>query len=1762
MSINELHLNGTRSQSVNSVPGLQHQATYQLTGAARGTQEEHIIPITDEHILSITLDDDTVWFCDPPSLEALFPGTAVQQRDGNAFYRLPATLSSDLPERGVMPMLAVKLLEVFVKKAAAPAIRDLASELENRQTDEQLGLFIVADDFTLHEGTLIAGETAPYLLFLHGTASSFAGAFGDLQNTDIWQSMRRMYGPRILAFQHRTLTLSPLENVAELAALLPEGAALHLVTHSRGGLLGDILARYSGSNTSGFHQLEKDYLAKHKRAADIAAIHQLDHLLSAKSICVTKTIRVACPASGTLLASKRLDHYCNVIMNLLGMATGFHPVYQAFKALLGALVAAKGDPEALPGLEAQQPASPFIRALNNPGPAALIDSPLYIISGQSRIGASWRGLTAILGKLYFRTGNDLVVDTASMYNGARRMPHHVQYFLDQSGNASHFNYFSNNGTASALLLALQYNGNATVTGFSTGAQMEGDALRTGIAAGGKLIRNKLTGQKPVAIILPGLLGSWLTDGTQTLWPDYHALLAGKLMQLSMQNERIVAEALPASAYSELADALTDTHDVLTFPYDWRRSPIETGTLLAEKIQSLLQEGHQVQLVAHGTGGLLVRELVYRHPETWKALRKQFTCSALLLGSPLGGSYRIPQLLFGEDAVIRQLAGLDLHHSTAELTEVFAGLPGLLCLLPFSTHQTDYALPETWNKLRTALHRPGWPLPSYAHLAMFRQYREDVMHGMKNCSTDGIAYITGQSPAGHLTPNGYRMEADGRLTFTGTPAGDGSAPWADSLTESFPAPRDVYFTDVPYGALPCDKRLFTAIREILRAGTTTLLRNDPPVVRGIGSSLPQKTAVSFGLSPENLERSMLGLPQDTVYREGAVPVTVTLSNGDLKFAAHPVLVGHFLNDGLFSAEKSINRYLQGELARRHGLGLYPGENGSSETFIVEKPAPFKGAIVAGLGRQGELTPWLLAQTVEKAVLKYLSIFNSPIAVPESVATHKRTVGISTLAIGCGYGGLSVESAVRAVITGVQEANDKIRDNYDNAITIGEIEFIELFRDRAMSCFMAINHIAEEEKQQLHVLWKNRAIVKRPGSRERMLIDNTSDWWTRIQVRQMNDGENTDGSGGLRFTMSTDAAREEERILHISRSGILSLLNTMSGQNRWNPQLAKSIFEMLIPNDFKEQVKRQSNINWIVDTETAAYPWELLQDALTDTLPLSVNAGMVRQLATRDYRIRINPVVSRTALIVADPDLKGTYSQLPGARHEGAKVQQLLEAQAYNTWPLLNASDADILSTLFARDYKIIHLAGHGVFDTADILKSGMLIGADTCLNTSHLHQIPTVPEFVFVNCCFLGAMDSGAEALHQQRYQLAANFGTQLINNGVRAVIVAGWAVDDAAALDFTEKFYEGMFEGKAFGDAVKAARRHIFDLHGHRTNTWGAYQCYGDPFYVMEPRGHAAQSHGPLLLADDAEILLSNILSTLDLGDGDTQSTLRQIEDICRRVDENKIRTPAITELEALLYASLREYASAIGLFTQLLQAEPASFSGATVERYCAVRLAHLMQQYQENEAIHSDPLQREAFRQQTDHIISDISFLRNMGATAERLHLLGSAYKRKAFLSEGKAKKAAYRASADCYREAAEVNANSAKAYSLGCYYLMQNALTLTGAKGPAKKITEEALRDILHAHRRHPIDPLDGQAYRKYMTEAHLLLGLHLLHPTAAGFTEVETAYQNASQQPTHPAIRQADTGLFDFISDVLTLAGKSRQARTEQAREQLAQLRKWIP
>ena len=86
-------------------------------------------------------------------------------------------------------------------------------------------------------------KAGPLLVMIHGTGSSTQASFDDLNGSasGFWKPVEDRYGPRVFGFEHRTLSESPIDNALQLAQALPEGATLHLLTHSRGGLVGDLL---------------------------------------------------------------------------------------------------------------------------------------------------------------------------------------------------------------------------------------------------------------------------------------------------------------------------------------------------------------------------------------------------------------------------------------------------------------------------------------------------------------------------------------------------------------------------------------------------------------------------------------------------------------------------------------------------------------------------------------------------------------------------------------------------------------------------------------------------------------------------------------------------------------------------------------------------------------------------------------------------------------------------------------------------------------------------------------------------------------------------------------------------------------------------------------------------------------------------------------------------------------------------------------------------------------------------------------------------------------------------------------------------------------------------------------------------------------------------------------------------------------------------------------------------------------------------------
>ncbi|MVT07941.1 CHAT domain-containing protein [Chitinophaga tropicalis] len=1741
------------------------QRSFLIGNSIRGTVESHTVTLDEDNVIELVFEDDTTWLCNTDTLAELFPEAPTLTRSGKETFVIPFTIKSETAERGIVSDIALKLLNVFTRKEVGNKIKSLAEDLENKQLETATGLFRIDQNFQLQK---FAPEQTdkPWLLFLHGTASSTKGSFSKLaedSKSGVWGFIKQNYGSNIIAYQHRTLTESPLKNVLELVKAIPQHATLDLISHSRGGLIGEILSRFCNCDerNSGFTEAEITLLKKENRTEEVALIADITTELRNKKILIRKFIRVACPAGGTTLASGRLDNFFNVAFNLVGIGAGViaNPVYVAFRNLLSAIISTKDDTEVLPGIEAMNPESPFIKVLNNPNNTIDADHPLIIISGNCKAKVNLRGLVVLASKLFYTRNNDLIVDTSSMYRGTRRKAAQpdagmvpVQYFFYEGTDVDHFEYFRNASTSGALLLALQSENGKLVQGFqpwtsASAKELERNALLN--LDGGQVFQDTVTGSRPIAVLLPGIMGSNLEDDSGRIWIEYYRMISGQLERIGINESGVKATSLVATSYAKIVRFLSARYDVVTFSFDWRVSLHASAKDFSDKIDKLLEYKQPVKVIAHSMGGVLFRDFMLTQTSTWDRLNESTGFQAVFLGSPLGGSFRIPAVLMGIDPIIRKLSMIDIVHTKPELVGIFSRFPGLLNLLPLTNDaDNDFAQTSTWEKMRDALGDKGWPVPDKSDLDTFGKYRDNILSKLDNLDYSRISYVAGRDKA---TFCGYRIEQkrDGKeLVFLSTAEGDQSVTWDSGIPRKMSGTNAVYFTNVSHGSLANDDSLFKGITEILEQGSTNLLGRNRPAERGEVRSFILSKEETFDLSPSGIEMTLLGIDGSEKLKTGELPINVTVSQGDLKYATYPVLAGHFAGDGILYAERAINGLLNDALEQRLQLGFYPGEIGTSEGFISSEPGGFKGAIIVGLGTPGTLTAFMLTRTVEQGVSRFLLNLNSKHS-SKHYASQTQLNGITSLAIASGYGGLTIASSIRAIIQGVSNANDKIRTLFsDKARLMENIEFIEQYEDRALSCYHVLNRIQNEDNRPLNILVTKR-INKLLGSKQRLASETGEEWWNRITVRfTPKDPDAADSMDTLHFSSSTGGAREEQRDLYTSIPVIEGLLKQISSSNRWTSALARTVFELLIPNDFKDQVKRQNNINWILDKRSAAYPWELLQDSAVNARPLCVNAGMIRQLTTQNYRLKINAVVKDTALVIADPDLQGFAPQLSGAEQEGVLVNQQLRDHAYDTTYLPGATAPEIVEALFKDDYKIIHLAGHGIFKEDAPGQSGMAIGKHIFLTPFEICQMSTTPELVFVNCCYLGQMNGVAEEYYQSRYKLAANIGTQLIENGVKAVVVAGWAVDDNAALDFTREFYQGMFAGDTFGEAIHHAREVIYQKYQTRNNTWGAYQCYGDPFYTLRPRADGAKTTTySFIIAEEAEIELYNLRNELDMGNYSHLDLLNRVAAISKAVDDAGIRNAAITELEALIYADMYEFDLAILKFENLTQIENASFTFSAMEKYCNVRAKKCIIDFKANNA------RRKELQERMEEVIRDLEALIQLGSTAERYTMLGSTYKRKALLSTTSQKMKAYQQAAAYFYMADGLKNNTYKAYTLTNWLVLTSLMVLLNDKKWGDTVTSGNASYILPDSALTGINKLldlkttlmtgttANMDYWQLLEIATIELGLIILKyvagTPAASWDDLLNAYKNTWNKAGSKGKRMGEIEYYDFLMDAVS-------------------------
>jgi len=238
--------------------------------------------------------------------------------------------------------------------------------------------------------------------------------------------------------------------------------------------------------------------------------------------------------------------------------------------------------------------------------------------------------------------------------------------------------------------------------------------------------------------------------------------------------------------------------------------------------------------------------------------------------------------------------------------------------------------------------------------------------------------------------------------------------------------------------------------------------------------------------------------------------------------------------------------------------------------------------------------------------------------------------------------------------------------------------------------------------------------------------------------------------------------------------------------------------------------------------------------------------------------------------------------------------------------------DVFNTLFKKPYRILMIAAHGEVNVIGVdgkARTGVVLSDGVMLTATEVGQMEVVPDLVFLNCCHLGKTDNRSDVGYNR---LAYSLSRELIEMGVRCVIAAGWAVDDAAACTFSKTFFESFVDGgKPFGDAVLEARRRTYKLHTE-LNTWGAYQAYGDPNYVLNVDNEQDVSSDAWTPVAPQELnqRLDSMLINLNHSGGNAhrhpyKKLVSDIENDLSRVPQEWISKPSTQYKLAELYGSI-----------------------------------------------------------------------------------------------------------------------------------------------------------------------------------------------------------------------------------------------------------------
>ena len=1092
---------------------------------------------------------------------------------------------------------------------------------------------------------------------------------------------------------------------------------------------------------------------------------------------------------------------------------------------------------------------------------------------------------------------------------------------------------------------------------------------------------KVVADKAVSFVLPklaaafekntwdkhGLKEGWLKVTSETL--ANKALTSGK--PISTERSLLFIHGTfsnAASAYGALAtsnffDRIKSTYGDRIFAFDHftvSRTPEENARMLLE---DLPDKTTTFDVITHSRGGLVLRNLVER-ANVFGPLARRFELGrAILVASPNEGTPLATPQRWGE--TVGWIANLlELFPDNPFTTGAAFVANGLVWLARHASGDLPglHSMDGT-GELIAELQRPHVPpIKTYSALVANYNPSKEVLLRMLDTGID--QFFGSANDLVVPTESGWRVSQSGKALIPGERIGcygPGGNISGDSITHVnfFSQAATVDFL---VKALSGEQQMLRLVEPLAILPDRRLVREAPGV-----STVSMASASGVEPRPmqagRNIGQPAMGAPKGSIRQ----PLKVTVVNGDLSFEKEPLLLGHYRATRLTGTEKVMNDLIGGAMKVSLDLGLYPLAPDSHQIFLntqanpenpTRMPRP-KAVIVVGLGEEGKLKAADLVHTVRQAVMAWSQ------RMTELDKKAPAYFDLATTLLGSGGTGVTAGQAAQRIAQGVYEANELLSGDRGKEGKIWprvrELRLIELYLDRATEAWRALKMQAGDPDRYQIVEEIRTGTGPLPRPLDSGYRGTNYDFITAVTVQEK-------GQTSIQYTLDTKRARSEVRAQRTQGQLLRDLVSTASNAQNHDPQIGRTLFQLLVPVEIEAFLDGTGEMQIELDRETAGIPWELLDTGHADERdpepkPWAIRSKLLRKLRTTEYRSHVKDATpDSSVLVIGEPACPAEYPRLPGARaeavavveclttHEALKPGQIKGLLSDN--PAKAGPDArTVINALLERDWRIVHIAGHGQLPAAEGTPGGVVLSNGVLLGPYEIQTMRTVPELVFVNCCHLGAHDvdqlpgANTQTLYD-RAQFASGVADKLIEIGVRCVIAAGWAVDDTAARTFATTFYGSLLRGNRFIDAVAEAREKIYSKDD---NTWAAYQCYGDPDWIFQrespeadsPRA-AAVDEFTVASAAALKLVLETIIIQTKFQKYKPQTQLERIRSLEKEFGEKWGNRGCVAQLFGAAHLAVGNAAGAVTWYERAVSADDGTASMAAAEQLAnaQVRLA------------------------------------------------------------------------------------------------------------------------------------------------------------------------------------------------------------------------------